>query len=306
MATRSLTEAFILMRNNALQSRHLFSDHLNDDKELLVRKDNTDIELGNSTHLNGYLPMQWQSQIDEIKLAFSKIKTKMSRLSELHDKHLNRPTMHDSTEEEELIQQLTTGITADLHKTQQLIKRLQGLSRLSSGEEEDVLGTNMVATVARNLQELSSTFRASQSQYLKKVEGREERHSQYFTIDNKIDLDTDNYGQPDFFISTEQMQRLEEDSVLVDQREKQIGQVVRSIQDLNDIFKELSVIIVDQGTILDRIDYNIEHTSVSVEKGLKQLTKAEKHQKKNRKMYCVLVLFVVVVLMFVILVATKS
>ena len=65
-------------------------------------------------------------------------------------------------------------------------------------------------------------------------------------------------------------------------------------------------VLLWQGTILDRIDYNIEHSTIAVEKGLQQLQKAEKYQKKNRKMLCIMVLALVIVILIVILIAIKS
>lgn len=41
-------------------------------------------------------------------------------------------------------------------------------------------------------------------------------------------------------------------------RDAEIGNLVKGINDLAVIFKELSVLVIDQGNILDRIDYNIE------------------------------------------------
>ena len=75
-----------------------------------------------------------------------------------------------------------------------------------------------------------------------------------------------------------------------------------------DIFCDfyLQYILVFQGTILDRIDYNVEHASVQVEKGLQQLQKAEKYQKKNRKMLCIVILAVIIILLMIILIAVKS
>ena len=65
------------------------------------------------------------------------------------------------------------------------------------------------------------------------------------------------------------------------------------------------MIQIFQGTILDRIDYNVEQASTHVEKGLEQLQKAEKYQ-KSRKVIIISVLFVVVISLLIILIAVKS
>ncbi len=38
----------------------------------------------------------------------------------------------------------------------------------------------------------------------------------------------------------------------------EIQKIVKSISELSAIFRELSVLVIDSGTILDRIDYNME------------------------------------------------
>lgn len=106
--------------------------------------------------------------------------------------------------------------------------------------------------------------------------------------------------------SKAQVQMVEENTTAVRHREKEITQIVKSIHDLNDIFRDLSQMVVDQGTILDRIDYNVEHASVQVEKGLQQLQKAEKYQKKNRKMLIIIVLTCLIVILIFVLVGVKS
>lgn len=66
------------------------------------------------------------------------------------------------------------------------------------------------------------------------------------------------------------------------------------------------MLVVEQGTVLDRIDCNLEKSETSVEEGLRQLQKAEKHQKKSRKMLCIVALAVIIVVFLVILVIAKS
>lgn len=294
------------MRNNAVQNRHIFSDQT-DDREALVNRNEADLELGNFTSsANGRLPSQWTDKLEEIQAEINKIKKRTKELSLLHDRHLNRPTLDDGTEEEETINVKTQEITQMFQRCQRLIQTFNSTTRLSSGQEQKMI-KNMVSSVARSLQDLSTSFRTAQSSYLKKLQGREERSNRYFS--NGIDLlgtETNQFSNfNDMQFSDAQLQLVEDNVLFVQQREKEILRIVQSIQELNDIFKELSTMIVDQGTILDRIDYNVEQTSTHVEKGLDQLQKAAKYQKKSRKMLIIAVLFVAVIILLILLIGFK-
>lgn len=61
-----------------------------------------------------------------------------------------------------------------------------------------------------------------------------------------------------------------------------------------------------QGTILDRIDFNVEHAALKVEDGAKQLKKAENYQRKNRNMKCILGLSGTIIILIIILVLVKT
>jgi t-SNARE complex subunit (syntaxin) len=63
--------------------------------------------------------------------------------------------------------------------------------------------------------------------------------------------------------SAEQEQALEHMNERASEREKEIIKVAQSINELAQLFKELNVLVLEQGTILDRIDYNIEQTVTS-------------------------------------------
>ena len=57
----------------------------------------------------------------------------------------------------------------------------------------------------------------------------------------------------------------------IEQREREINDIAKGIIELADIFKNLQAMIIDQGTMLDRIDYNVEMMSVDVKGAQKEL-----------------------------------
>jgi syntaxin 16 len=89
------------------------------------------------------------------------------------------------------------------------------------------------------------------------------------------------------------------------QRDQEVMKILESVNDLANVMKDLSVLIIDQGTILDRIDYNCEQVSVTVEEGRKELLKAETHQKNSRMVICIYFLLLMVVLMTMVVIFQK-
>lgn len=77
---------------------------------------------------------------------------------------------------------------------------------------------------------------------------------------------------------------------------------MESVHDLAQIMKDLSVLVIDQGTIVDRIDYNIQNVAASVEEGFKQLQKAERTQKQGGMVKCATVLIIMCFVMLVLLI----
>ena len=67
------------------------------------------------------------------------------------------------------------------------------------------------------------------------------------------------------------MKRLNTNDVAIAQREREIEDIAQGIIELADIFKELQGMVIDQGTMLDRIDYNVENMAVNVKAADKEL-----------------------------------
>ncbi|XP_013998609.1 syntaxin-12 [Salmo salar] len=88
----------------------------------------------------------------------------------------------------------------------------------------------------------------------------------------------------------------EEDLELIKERETNIRQLESDILDVNQIFKDLAVMIHDQGEMIDSIEANVESAEVHVDRGTEQLQRAAYYQQKSRKKMCILAVVMSIVL----------
>lgn len=130
--------------------------------------------------------------------------------------------------------------------------------------------------------------------------------SQIDDLDNDERLDEYFQIKPNQKMNQRQLLQFEIDNTkTMEIREKEVMGILKSIVDLNQVYKDLSHLVEEQGTILDRIDYNVENTQTRVYQGLQELKKAERYQRANRKMYCIFILSIVTLLMIVLLIIIK-
>ena len=54
-------------------------------------------------------------------------------------------------------------------------------------------------------------------------------------------------------------------------RNRELTEIANSISSLAELFKDLSVLVIDQGTLLDSVEYNIEQTAVHMQEAVKEL-----------------------------------
>ncbi|CAI0459704.1 unnamed protein product [Linum tenue] len=246
------------------------------------------------------LPPAWVDISEDIAANVQRARTKMAELAKAHAKAL-MPSFGDGKEDQRTIEGLTHEITGLIKKSE---KKLQ---RLSAGgpTEDSNIRKNVQRSLATDLQNLSMELRKKQSTYLKRLrqqkEGQDGVDLEMNLNGNRSRID-DEDGLDDMAFSDLQMARVKKTEAFTAEREREIQQVVESVNELAQIMKDLSVLVIDQGTIVDRIDYNVQNVATTVEEGLKQLQKAERSQKQGGMVMCATVLVIMCFIMLVLLI----
>ena len=68
---------------------------------------------------------------------------------------------------------------------------------------------------------------------------------------------------------------------IINERNTQMDQIAKDVETIQDIYKDLALLVQEQGAELNTIADNIEHTVSQTEDAVVQLEKAHKRQKKG-------------------------
>jgi syntaxin 16 len=266
------------------------------------------------------LPPRWADVSDEVTELLADVATKGQKLDKLHQKHV-LPGFNDEEAkqaEEAQIEELTQEITKGFHKCHRCIQRVEQMVRESKqagtiSKAEETMAENIKISLATKVQDSSSNFRKKQSAYLKKLRGMgglgtlspgdmpsTPQPGSYFEPSLQ-DSDADRSFSQSTLQAASQQKLLHSNDAAIAQREREIEDIAQGIIELSDLFRDLQTMIIDQGTMLDRIDYNVERMTTDVKAADKELNVASGYQRKTTKRKIILLLILIVAGLFILL-----
>ncbi|KAJ8774100.1 hypothetical protein K2173_009531 [Erythroxylum novogranatense] len=89
---------------------------------------------------------------------------------------------------------------------------------------------------------------------------------------------------------------------IIEERDHGIQEIQQQIGEVNEIFKDLAVLVHEQGAMIDDIGTHIENAQAATAQGKTQLVKASKTQRSNSSLTCLLLVIFGIVLLIVIIV----
>ncbi|KAJ4369364.1 t-SNARE affecting a late Golgi compartment protein 2 [Didymella sp. IMI 355093] len=264
------------------------------------------------------LPPRWLDVQDEITDQLAEIAKQTRKLDQLHQKHV-LPGFDDEDvkkREEREIEQLTQEITRGFQRCQQAIKRIETMVREAKqqgniNQGEEVMAQNLKISLATRVGEVSTMFRKKQSAYLKKLKdlgGFASPFRSATPVQNPYndpamqDADADRTLAQSTSLQTKQQRiRRDPNETMIAQREREIEDIAQGIIELANIFQELQTMVIDQGSMLDRIDYNVENMNRDVKEADKELKVASGYQQRSMKRKIMLLLAILIAGVFILL-----
>ena len=191
------------------------------------------------------------------------------------------------------IKEISTEMTQELKQCQNILKEIindkEDLNDINNFSELNVTNAqikqNMKQNLITKLNDFTKKFKLNQELYNNKFQDfviDEEMANKSFSIRKNEEKNSND------FLSTQ------ENNDQLRRRDEDLTNLLKSVNDLAQIFKDMQALVMEQGTILDRIDYNIDIASSNISKGKKNITKADKHMKNNCFRNVIIILIVII------------
>ena len=172
------------------------------------------------------------------------------------------------------IQMISDKMTQKLKKCKYLTKELKTL--LANSSLDDNIKINMYQNLLNRLAEISREMQINEEKYLQKYQELNGYEQSFFTINNSNNLDSIETFQSHAFNSNNK-KKID----INKERNIEIDQMVNTVNELKNIFQDVSNMVISQGTILDRIDYNTYQSRHNIRRGNRELEESHESLKSG-------------------------
>jgi syntaxin 16 len=288
MATRDRTTEFLKLRG---------ARGRNEDAQRLLADAEARIDLA----------PPWIERMTEVRQLCQRIQGVMKELEVKQKQHLKVEFRADRNEEAEQadIDRLRDVIDGMFKRTEGMVESLDQVYK--AGLEDE--GTEIELRILRNVKmclvaevtALGKVHREMQRRYMSDVTKQQRVAGTYLggknakMVEEQLERDARMEGYLMKGMTQDQIEQIMLNTDMVNERTKEFERILSSIKNLHDMFKDLNSLIAEQGTVLDRVDYNMTVTVERVSKAKVELKKAAELQKAGTFKLCILFLVVLII-----------
>ncbi|XP_066534960.1 syntaxin-3 isoform X3 [Hoplias malabaricus] len=227
------------------------------------------------------------TQIEDIRTSIDKVDENVTEIKRLYSVILSAPTSDQKTQDD--METITNEIKKLANNARNKLKSIE--HSLESNTEERVsadlrIKKSQHAILARKFVEVMTKYNEAQMEFREKSKGRIQRQLEITgksTTDEELEemLDGGNAavftaGIMDSGISKQALSEIEA-------RHKDIMRLESSIKELHDMFVDIAMLVENQGSMIDRIETNMDQSVGFVERAVADTKKAAKFQQEARR-----------------------
>ena len=238
------------------------------------------------------------NEADNFENKFQNLKNEIEQLSILHNNRL-QANFSDNKTQDAQIEAKTQ------HIAQQLSSLRDDLRNLKTNSTNQTVKENLKSGLALKLRDITLLFRDRQANFIQNLKKQKEKASAFLDdFDNGENNLEDFDFDPGF--TGEQTSMIVANELALRQRNQELQHMVSMMNQLNELFSDLGTIIVQQGTMLDRIDGLIEKSIEEVQSGNQHLRSAENHQKSGCYYYYLTIIVILILIFGTIIILKKK
>ena len=250
-------------------------------------------------------------QVAEIKRTMENVKRNITELEEKQSKALT--DVYGGGEFKQEIEDLTddtnhlpTQVRNKLKELDQALKDQKASDPQAEQTSDFKIRRNMHATLTKKFMETMQDYQDRQTKYKHKYQDTVKRQFKIVKPDateEEVEAVLDGGGDHIFTDHMLASRNAQARAALEDVQEKHkdIQRLESSIQELHQLFVDLSVLVESQGELLDTIEYSVSQSLSYTKTGVKELETANQLAAKSRKKQCILIIIFLVVALFTIM-----
>uniref|UniRef100_A0A4X1UMW7 Syntaxin-1A n=1 Tax=Sus scrofa TaxID=9823 RepID=A0A4X1UMW7_PIG len=221
-------------------------------------------------------------QVEEIRGFIDKIAENVEEVKRKHSAILASPNPDEKTKEE--LEELMSDIKKTANKVRSKLKSIE-----QSIEQEEGLNHSSADLRIRKTQHSTLSRKFVESDYRERCKGRIQRQLEISKMRGRGAGPL--FPPPQIIMdSSISKQALSE----IETRHSEIIKLENSIRELHDMFMDMAMLVESQGEMIDRIEYNVEHSVDYVERAVSDTKKAVKYQSKARRKKIMIIICCVV------------
>ncbi|XP_019756585.1 syntaxin-1A isoform X4 [Dendroctonus ponderosae] len=263
---------------------------------------------------DGEFMNQFFQEVEDIREMIDKIQANVEEVKKKHSSILSAPQSDDKTKQE--LEDLMSDIKKSANKVRAKLKVIeQGIDNEETNNKNSAdlrIRKIQQSTLSRKFVEVMTEYNRTQTDYRERCKARIMRQLEITgrtttneELEEMLEQDNSAVFTQGIIMETQQAKQTLAD---IEARHADIIKLENSIRELHDMFMDMAMLVENQGEMIDRIEFHVEHAVDYVQTATQDTKKALRYQSRARrkKIFIIICLIILLIVLIAILASTLS